>query len=289
MTPVANPVLSAAPGAGENPGPKTGPGLVAFGPGLQLTGILTGPVTPGALTLILPSAGLQPRAGPFRLHVELAQRLALQGINTFRFDVPGVGEAPRVNGCDGSGATVAAIDTLQAMGCSNFVVGGVCSAADIGWATAVADARVRAVLLLDGISFIGPWFHYARMLDRLRRAPREWRRMLRAAGALRQASDGMGSADFRDWPTPAQARQQFAQLVSRNVGLLWIYTGGFTDRFLHRRQFGWTFGPPARDPRVVMHYWPDCDHTFYARAHRDRLLAEVERWLTSLGSQARQP
>ena len=35
----------------------------------------------------------------------------------------------------------------------------------------------------------------------------------------------------------------------------------------------------ARDRRVVMHYWPDCDHTFFAKAHRDRLLDTVERWL----------
>jgi hypothetical protein len=28
-----------------------------------------------------------------------------------------------------------------------------------------------------------------------------------------------------------------------------------------------------------MHYWPDCDHTFYARQHRDRLLGTIEQWM----------
>jgi hypothetical protein len=47
--------------------------LVRFGSGGQLTGVLSGPSGTGP-TLLLPSAGLQPRAGPFRLHVLLAQR-----------------------------------------------------------------------------------------------------------------------------------------------------------------------------------------------------------------------
>jgi hypothetical protein len=33
---------------------------------------------------------------------------------------------------------------------------------------------------------------------------------------------------------------------------------------------------------VAMHYWPDCDHTYFARAHRDRLLVAVEDWMTRL-------
>ena len=49
--------------------------FVRFGPGGQLTGILSGPATAGPV-LLLPSAGLQPRMGPFRLHVLLARRLA---------------------------------------------------------------------------------------------------------------------------------------------------------------------------------------------------------------------
>lgn len=260
--------------------------IVQFGPDLRLTGVLTGiAATSSTPTLVLPSAGLQPRAGPFRLHVELSERLALHGIRTFRFDVPGVGEAPRLNGCDAHAATLAAIDALESHhGCSNFVVGGVCSAADQGWNAAVKDARVSAVLLLDGISFTGPWYHIARNLDRLRRLPQEWRGMLRRAPSrIGGGKDRLGSADFRDWPSHAEARRQFSGLVARGVHMLWIYTGGYADRFLHPRQFRWAFGRSARSPRVVMRYWPDCDHTYFARAHRDRLLAAVEKWMVGLG------
>lgn len=258
--------------------------LVEFGSG-QLLGILSGDAhaTAGPI-LILPSAGLQPRSGPFRLHVELAERLATVGIRSFRFDVPGVGEAARLPGYDDHSATLAAIDALQEHhGGSGFVVGGICSAADAGWKAAVNDTRVTGVLMLDGVSFTGPWYHYARLLDRVRRVPREWRRMWRDLGRKR-GGDGMKSADFREWPQRADARRQFAALVARQVSQLWIYTGGFSDRFQHPRQFAWAFGAPARSPSVTMHYWPDCDHTFFARAHRDRLVDAVTAWMVELAN-----
>lgn len=262
--------------------------LVQFGPEHRLTGVFTrGAISSTQPVLLLPSAGLQPRSGPFRLHVDLAERLAPRGIGSFRFDVPGVGEAPRLDGYDAHAAVLDAINHLSMhYGCAQFVVGGVCSAADMGWRAALADKRVSAVLMLDGISFLGPWFHYARTLDRLRRLPRDWKRMVRRMPARIRGGEGPGSAEFRDWPSHAEARTQFAELIARGVHMLWIYSGGYTDRFLHRRQFRWGFGPPASNSAVALHYWPDCDHTYFARAHRERLVSAVEEWMAGLAPAA---
>lgn len=256
--------------------------IVKFGPEERLVGVLSGGSLPAsAPTLILPSAGLLPRAGPFRLHVELAQRLVPRGIRTFRFEVPGVGETPRLGEWGSRDATLAALDHLSSRyGCQNFVVGGVCSAADVGWSAALMDERVTAVVMLDGLSFTGPWFHVARLAGLLRRPARDWWRVvLRWIDHVRTVSPTADMADYREWPDRREAQRQFASLVARDVRSLWIYTGGYSDRFLHPRQFAWSFGKAARDDKVAMHYWPDCDHTFYARAHRDRLLATVENWL----------
>ncbi len=258
--------------------------IVQFGPEGRLVGVLSGASLPAAApTLVLPSAGLVPRAGPFRLHVELARRLAPRGIRTFRFEVPGVGETPRLAGVGAREATLAALDRLAShYGCKEFVVGGVCSAADAGWHAALADPRVRAVVMLDGVSFTGPWFQLARLAGVMRRPIREWRGVARRWFArARSGAPAPDMADYREWPDRGEARRQFAALLARNVRSLWIYTGGYSDRFLHPRQFAWSFGPAAGDRMVAMHYWPDCDHTFYARAHRDRLLVTIENWLTS--------
>ncbi|GAB3356733.1 alpha/beta hydrolase family protein [Lysobacter tyrosinilyticus] len=257
--------------------------FVRFGPDEQLLGVLSGPAGAGPV-LLLPSAGLQPRSGPFRLHWNLAQRLAAAGMRSFRYDIPGVGEAPRLPGCDATQATIAAIDRLEAMhGCRTFAIGGICSAADIGWDVAVNDRRVVALLLLDGICFRGPWYRYARLLGLLKRLPKEWMHFARkASGRLRRGNASLDSNAFRTWPGQAEARVQFAQMVARDMQLLWIFSGGYEDRFLHPRQFQWSFGSPAIDPRVTMHHWPDCDHTYFGRAQRERLLASVVEWMAAL-------
>jgi len=260
--------------------------IVQFGPQGRLVGVLTGASLPdSAPVLVLPSAGLLPRAGPFRLHVELARRLAVRGIRTFRFESPGVGEAPRLPRFGSREATLAALDHLASeYGCRQFAIGGLCSAADASWRAAIDDRRVCAVVMLDGMSFVGPWFHVGRLANVLRRPARDWpgvvrRLWLRLRSRSQAGSVPQDMGDYRDWPDRGDAQRQFAALLARGVYSLWVYTGGYGDRFLHPRQFAWSFGAAVQDARVAMHYWPDCDHTFYGRAHRDRLLATVEQWL----------
>lgn len=256
--------------------------FVSFGPALELMGILTGTGNSGPI-LLLPSAGLQPRSGPYRLHVLLARHLAPLGFRCFRYDIPGVGEAPRPSACDAVEATIAAMDQLQAQhGADTFIVGGICSAADIGWAVATRDERVRALLLLDAICFRGPWYHYARALSLLRRIPREWRHFSRrlATGLGRPRSPDAG--DFRSWPSHVVARAQFEEMLDRDVQMLFVYSGGFADRFMHRRQFRWAFGRSTDDPKVCMHYWPDCDHTYYGDEQRRRLITRIATWLEGM-------
>ena len=254
-----------------------------FGPEDRLVGVLSGDAGSAYPVLVLPNAGLVPRAGPFRLHVELAQRLALRGIRTFRFDLPGAGESPFLSGIDARGATQAALDHLAARGiATRFVVGGVCSAADRGWIAAHDDARVMGVVMLDGVAFPGPWFQFARVTGMLTRSPREWLKFLRRrAGSVAGANEPLATAAYRDWPTRRQARAQLHAMLARNVRFLFVYTRGVSDYFRHPRQFAWSFGRAVRDRRVTCHYWRDCDHTFYARFARERLLGAVELWFVA--------
>ena len=75
-----------------------------FGNEKSLLGILTEPLVPVPAeplpTLLLLNAGLLHRVGPFRMHVDLARRLARLGFPVFRLDLSGKGDSePRRGQC----------------------------------------------------------------------------------------------------------------------------------------------------------------------------------------------
>ncbi|WP_306581915.1 alpha/beta fold hydrolase [Dokdonella sp.] len=246
-----------------------------------LTGILTRPAQPTTRPLwILLNAGFIPRSGPFRLHVDLARALARDGIAVLRVDQPGVGNAPPKRG-DDVAVLVQGLDRLCAIsGASRFVLGGLCSAADQAWKVALTDARVCGLLLLDPYAARGAWFRLGQLrllLGRGGSAVRTvWRRLRRRHVAA------LGDRDLRDWPDPAAARRQAAQLVARGVALLALYTGGAAAYFTDRRQFAATYGASARSARVRLHHWPDCDHMFMRHEDRQRLQQAIIDWARAL-------
>lgn len=240
-------------------------------------GVLTlaAPASPTRPIVILLSAGLLHRVGPFRLHVQLARALAAAGHNVLRFDLPGVG--------DSGFAVVEPVAVVQQVfdvlhrtfADARFIVGGICSAADLGWRIALADARVCGVMLLDGYARRGLWFRVGQVGLLLRRPPRSWFGILqRRANSRVQITDD----DLRDWPQGAEAQTQLRALLARKVRVLAIYTGGVASYFLHPRQFGATFARAARDERVTFAFWPQADHLFMADRDRRTLLDAVRDW-----------
>lgn len=247
-------------------------------------GLLEVPASPHAepLCMVLLNAGFIDRRGPFRLHVRLARALALAGIHTFRHDAQGIGDSLPRSDAPLLQSSLAALDVVAARtGCKRFIVGGICSAADLGWQLALADPRVVGVLLIDGVLRKGVWYTVGRLARALRKSPRSWMASiaLRRRGAA-AAAPTISDDDLRDWPTPGAEREQLATLVARQVELLFVFTGG-ASYALHPRQFGDTYGAAARAPNVRSLYWPHCDHTFFAESHRRELIEAVGAWAST--------
>lgn len=241
----------------------------------------------GDTALVLFNAGYIHRPGPFRLHVNVCRRWAAAGFPAARVDQPGVGEALRSAERPQLELAVELLDWLQAeTGCSRFVVGGICAAADFGWRLALRDARVVGLLLLDPLARREHWaWRIGQLRLHLGRGPAAWwqalRRRLpgRAAATSATATPAWPTdAELRDWPEPGSEAAQLAQLVERGVEVFALYTGGAATYFNHPAQFFGGYGRAARDPRVRFTYWPDCDHTFFRPEHRERLLAALDDW-----------
>ena len=244
-----------------------------------LFAMVTQPETPTGLpVIVLLNAGLVHRVGPFRLYVPLARALAARGFQVVRFDQPGVGDAPNKDDPDEAGVISRIFDELSAhLQTNEFIVGGLCSAADLGWRVAHDDKRVRGLLLLDPVAKGGLWFQLGQLRLFVRRKPSTWLPMIRQRVFNRRKP---GNVDFRDWPAADDVRAQFEKFIADDIAVLAIYTGGAAPYFTHARQIGTTFGEAARDPHVHFEYWPECDHTFMLSADQQRLIDSVLSWCT---------
>lgn len=234
------------------------------------------------VAVVLFNAGGLHRSGPFRLYVALARTLAAAGVPCLRFDQPGVGDAlgpaerplpelMRVN-----------LDALAAAsGCRRFVVGGICSAADLGWRLALTDPRVVGLLLLDPLARReAAGFRLGQLRMLLARGPGGWwelaRRRLQRQDPPAQAQV---DAELRDWPAPGEEAIQLRHLLDRDLRLFMLYTGGAARYMTSLRQVRRGFGAGVEDRRVWLQHWHDCDHLFYRPQHRERLIAAVRHWL----------
>ncbi len=244
-------------------------------------GVLHQAAGASSVLFVFLNAGAVHRQGPFRLYVHLARRLAALGFASVRFDQPGIGDALRAAERPQPALLGDVLDQLQARtGCARFVVGGICSAADAGWQLALRDPRVQGLMLLDPVAYGPRWFRLGRLL-RLRSAQAvlaALQRRLTQGGVAADAASRAVEADYRDWPSPAQAPVQLASLCARGVEILALYTGGIAHYFLHRRQFASTFGASAHARQVQFDYWPEVDHLFYRPADRERLIEHLCAW-----------
>jgi hypothetical protein len=228
--------------------------------------------------VVLLNAGLIHRVGPFRLHVRLARTLAAEGCAVLRYDQAGIGDSL-------ASADVAEVDALRDVldrvqartGCTRFVAGGLCSAADLAWQLALADARVRGLLLLDGWAPGGAWLLLGRVRHLLRQPLRRWPGIV-LRRLRRDTPHEPADAELRDWPRPDRARAQMRELLARGVRCFALYTGGAARYFLHPRQCRATFASAAPG-QVELGWWRHCDHLFYSEASRARLLDAVRAWI----------
>lgn len=239
--------------------------------------------TSNRAAVVLFNAGLIHRCGPQRFHVDLARRLAARGFHVLRFDLPGIGDGLSVPALSPADAAVRALDAVQAAtGVSHFIVGGICSAADLGWRVAVADERVRGVLMVDGMVVGGRWQWIGQLQMALHSPPRHWpakllRWVRRGEGAGGGAPTGRAD-DVRDWPTPGAFRDQAVRLLDRGVRVFALYTGGVADYLLHPRQVDATFGAARRHPHLRVSCRWDMDHIFFALRHRREAVQMIEAW-----------
>jgi hypothetical protein len=261
---------------------------VQFGPESGLAGVITEPLAGRPRSaLVLVTAGLLPKCGPYRLYAELARRVAGEGVVTLRYDASGIGDsAPSGSALPLRARTEleigAAIDLLQQRyGLAKVLLGGLCSGAEDSLRAGASDARVSGVLMIDPFAYRTPGWFVRHLLHR------GARRALRAIGAYEPFQ---GEASERNRPRAvtyrymerAEAAAALRQLLARDARAHFVYTAGARERFNHPRQLSAWFPELELSGRVTLDHFPRLDHTQLLSDDRrtliEALASRLSRW-----------
>lgn len=266
-----------------------------FGSASPLIGVTTDgePATSGRPAALLLNAGLMHRIGAQRMSVEIARALAPLGISSLRFDVSGIGDSPpRPDHLPFAQSSV--LETIEAMDWmddagndAGYLLMGLCSGADQAFQVALADERVRGVVLIDPYPYETRGFRLRRWTNPLRRLA-TWQRAVRGgyhityrvlkrlAGEYEEVEDA-GLA-VRQIPPRAEAESGYHKLLDRGVRVNVVFTGGQLGTYNYEKQF-WDMHPSLRGRDGIEYiYLADADHTTSLALMRRALISHIARW-----------
>ena len=254
-----------------------------FGPEGRLAGIVTAPATGSPRRgCVLVSAGLLPKAGPYRLYAEVARRLADDGVVSLRFDLGGIGDSISVDTSLPLAARTeldlrAALEHLrERFELDELTLGGLCSGAEDALRGAAANPAVTSVFMIDPFAYRMPGWLWRHALYR------SGRRALRALGVYEPLKPAAGERN--DAPRPKvvsyhymerdESARVLGELLAREVRVHFLYTAGVREAFNHPSQLRAAFPELDFRDKVTLDYFPRFDHTQLFAAER-RVLIET--------------
>jgi len=266
-----------------------------FGEGKRLKGVLSWPTENRRekIAVVLVSAGFTSKVGPYSVYAELARFLAAMGIATLRFDLGGIGISQTLN----PGRTLNARtkhdiqDALrflqESYGIERFVTGGLCSGAEDAFRYAEDDVRVTGVLLIDPHAYRTRMWSIVNIFSRrfLNRATYKALRIFRMVDVVNDissTSDGEGLEasliNYR-YMSVQEATRILRTLLERQVHLHYVYTGGRTETFNHKRQIYGMFNDVGLGSLLTLDYLPHIEHTQVFEEDRNELVAVISKRL----------
>ena len=261
-----------------------------FGDESHLAGIVTEPDGPPRGRLVLLSAGLVPKFGPFRLYTELARRLARDQIVTLRFDLGGIGDSRRAHPAlplreRTSREVKAAVDFIaEHYGAGPLVLGGLCSGAEDAFRAAGQDPRVAGVVMVDPFAYRTRGFLPRHLLYRALRRTRRLLGLYRPIPKVSTAANGGAERVVNyEYMSRAESTRILGKLIARRARVHFLYTGGARESFNHRGQLKDMFPDVDFAGRVTLDHFPALEHTQMLEGDRARIVDAVAkrlRWVS---------
>ena len=276
--------------------------VVRLGASAPLNGVLTEPsvLAPARPAVVLLNSGIMHHVGTCRISVKIARALAKDGTMALRFDHAGIGDSmPRQDALPFEEAApkevTEVLDYLQTVrGIDNFVLYGLCTGADVAYATALLDPRVVGLVMIDAFAYTTLpyyWHYYWPKLKQLA----TWRKFVanRLLPHVFQAKLSVSSANAttineEDIERPSYDRQPpekstyasgLAALNKRHVHFYLIYTGTYGNNYCYQRQFEDMFPHIDFQNRLKVDYFPDCSHIIKEPHYQEQITQQMISWV----------
>lgn len=221
--------------------------------------------------VLLWNVGVYHRTGPQRQHVEIARALVQFGFHVLRFDLSGLGDSgSSESGLLGEDQEVqdiqSAMNFMEAQfGVKRFILIGFCSSAANAHPTAVRDARVAGLIMVDAYGY-KTLKHFVLHFTRRIFSPIHYQRFLLNFIQRMTARNGQRARFFREFPARDKIQSEILALLQRAVKMCYVYTGGVSDYYNYAGQF-WDMFPrlPKGQQNLQLLYFPEANHLFSNR------------------------
>ena len=236
--------------------------------------------------VIILNSGFLHNVGPYRLHIDIANLLSLQGYTVIRLDQSGKGESsarPDVSGLEAKLLDYDEIFQRLAIdyGISHCVLIGLCSGADDALEIAEVRHSVSGLIFLDGFSPVTNWYyanHYLTRLCHLNSWLRSKIRVRKSSKVNVNSSSGM-TMSLRRWASEESVKNVYESVLNRGVKALAIFTGSTGDYYNHRGQL--SRGLSVSTDNLTEIYFRDATHIYPLPAQRRLLVEGVASWVRS--------
>ncbi len=266
-----------------------------FGEQNRLNGIITEATNTvrSPIALILVTAGLTAKAGPFRLYTRLAREASKIGMIAMRFDLGGIGNSKEIHpGFPLNKRTEwdikQAADYLEKnYNTSSFVLGGLCSGAEDSLRYALEDQRVTGVFLIDGHAYrTKKWWwmntfnlrYIIQIFGRILRSIRLFKYIVKDTNELSLEGNSGSLIDYQQMEFE-EVNIILQTLIDRNTRLHYIYTLGLSDNFNHKNQFYQMFPNIDFKDLVTVNYLSHMGHVQIFEQDRDEMVKTICDWL----------
>jgi alpha/beta superfamily hydrolase len=265
---------------------------IFFGPSHELFGILCRPYkVQNRVVVLMGNSSGDPHCADAA--VGIARNLAAEGVASLRFDFAGIGDSPAIHGnshvfeTDRSADFSAAMDALEALGYREFAAQGLCSGAYHAYHAAVADRRIKSVLLInlpffkwtlgfpvDELSFdLRPPSHFVQSM----RMKAFWVSLLHKLlhGELK-IRKRFASIETKLGRFPGFVQElEAATKLSKRVQMLFLVSKGDVSTEVLKRTFGQRSMPSGTQMELV----PGLDHAMTGSAMRKMVASRMVRLL----------